>query len=195
MLHALAIVSVLACDGADAIRAHLDREAHRAHTWDLAWGLGFGAVAIGYGAMAETRWEFGIGLDDAKVAGLWVGAVKAGIAAASHAVLPVEVERAPAATGDPCKDLEGAQHALDETARHERETYWLSIAGAVALNGGGLLWLGLHDHAWGEGVISALIGVPVAAIHTWTLPRGAMTWRIDAVATPAFTGLSISGSF
>jgi len=189
------MISVLSCEGAETVRAHLDREAHRAHTWDVAWGLGFGAAAIGYGAMAETRWEFGIDLDDKRVAGLWVGAAKAGIASLSHLILPVRIARAPAATGDPCKDLAAANDALEESARHERTTFWLSIAGAIALNGGGLLWLGLHDDAWKEGVISAAIGVPVSALHTWTLPRGATTWQIDAVATPAFTGLSISGTF
>lgn len=208
MLRAVAIASVIATSvaraapcptdaraQADALRAHLDREAHRAHTWDVAWGAGFGAVAIGYAAMADRRWELGVALDDAQVDDLWVGAIKATIAAGSHAILPMQITRAPAPTDDPCADLAAAEAARDRTAHAEAMSYWLSIAGGVALNGGGLLYVGIHDHAWGTGAVSAALGAVVTIAHAWTAPGGASTWRIDAAASPQFTGLVLRREF
>jgi hypothetical protein len=192
----------------DAIRAHLDREVHRGRVWDVAWGTGFGVTAVGYGAMAMTRWEFGIELDDRRQAGLWVAAGKSTIAAVSHLVLPLKVEQPAAATGEPCADLEEAERALRVTAKHESQAFWLSVAGGVALNGGALLLLGLRYDAWTEGVISTAIGIPVAGVHAWTAPhasrRGvdegrfdgpAATWHLDAMTSPRFTGLVLSGDF
>jgi hypothetical protein len=208
VLRAVAIASVIATSvaraapcptdaraQAEALRAHLDREAHRAHTWDLAWGAGFGVVAVGYAVMADRRWEAGITLDDAQVDDLWVGAIKATIAAGSHAILPVRVTRAPAPTADPCADLAAALAARDRTAHAEALAYWMSIAGGVALNGGGFLYVGVHDHAWGTATISAVLGAAVTVAHAWTAPGGAATWRIDAAASPQFTGLVLGRSF
>lgn len=222
MLRAAAIVSVIAAstiaraapcptdahERADALRAHLDREARRAHRWDLGWGALFGVATVGYAAMADTRWEFGLSLDQGQVDDLWAGAVKGGIATASHIVLPLHVERVPAATADPCADLAAAQHAIETTATNESRAFWLSIVGGVLLNGGGLLYVGLRDHAWGTGAISMALGVPIAIAHAWTAPHASRralaegrldgppaTWQIDAAITPGFTGLVLSGSF
>jgi hypothetical protein len=192
------------------INGLLEDEARRARWWDLGWGAGFGAAALAEGTMAATRWELGLTLDDKQVAGLWVGAGQAAIASLSHVVLPLRVERADA-TGDPCGDARAAEHALDDAADHEAAAFWLGIAGAVALNGGALLVLGLHDDAWGQGALVAGIGLPVGVVHVWTTPRRAwrarddgtyetapVSWRIDsvrAIHTPEVTGLAISGSF
>ncbi len=193
---------------AAAIRAHLEREVHRGRVWDISWGSAFAVATVGYGAMAATRWEFGIDIDDHKDAGLWVASGKAAIAGLSHAVLPLKIEQPAPETGDPCVDLDAAERALAISARHERDAFWLSIAGSVALNGGALLLLGLHYDTWTEGVISTAIGVPVGALHAWTAPHGSRrgvaegrfdgppaTWRIDAMRSPGFTGLVLSGDF
>ena len=187
-----------ACPDAQPLRDRLDRELHRARVWNVGWGAAFGVAAIGYGAMAESRWEFGLSLDDAKVDGLWVGAVQATISALGHVIVPLRTEAAPAPTGDPCKDYEAAAHAVAVTAAHERTSVWLSLAGGVVLEAGGFFYLGLHDHAWGQGGISLASGIPVAIAHAWTIPRiddSDVTITVGAARTPQFTGVVIGGSF
>jgi hypothetical protein len=180
----------------DTIRAKLAREAVRAHRWDLGWGLTFGVAAAGYTAMAASDWEFGASLNQAQRDDLWLGAIKAGIASLSHVVLPLRIEEP---GGDTCADDAAAIHALEVSARHEAMTFWLSIAGGIALNGGSLLYLGVHDHDWKQGAISAGVGTVPAIFHTWTAPRGARRAldqvQLSAAITPRFTGLVISGSF
>jgi hypothetical protein len=180
------------------LRERLAREQHRARWWNVGWGAAFGVAAVGYTALAEERWEFGLSLDDHKVDALWVGATQAAISAVSHVVLPLRTEEPPAPTGDPCRDYDAATHAIVTTAAHERTSFWLSLAGGVALEGGGLLYLGLHDRAWGEGALTLATGVPVAIAHAWTIPRiddGDVTITVGAVRTPTFTGLVLGGSF
>lgn len=193
---------------ADAIRAHLDREADRGHLWDLAWGTGFGVAAVAYGTMAATRWEFGLDVDDKVRDGMIIDGSKSAIAALSHLVLSFDVERAPAATGDACADLEAAQRALHATASHETQALVLNIIGDLALNGAGFLILGLHDHAWGEAGLSAGLGIPVGLVHLYTMPRASRravadgdfegpptTWTLEAVRSPSFTGLAVRATF
>jgi len=192
----LAIATTAAACPPDTIRGVLEREAHRAHRWDVAWGLTFGAAAIGYTAMAASDWEFGATLTHAQRDDLWLGAIKSGIASLSHVILPLRIEQ-PA--GDSCTDDAAAIHALEVSARHERTTFWLSNAGNVALNGGAALYLGIHDHDWTQALISAGIGVSVAIVHTWTMPRGAPraldALQLSVARTPSFTGVVIGGSF
>jgi hypothetical protein len=180
----------------DTIRGKLEREALRAHHWDLGWGLTFGAAAVGYGAMAATGWEFGATLNHAQRDDLWLGAIKAGIASLSHVVLPVRIEQP---GGDTCADDAAAIHALEVSARHETATFWLSIAGGIALNGGGLLYLGVHDHDWEQGLISAGIGTVPAILHTWTSPRGARhalaELHVSVASGPQFIGVMVGGAF
>jgi hypothetical protein len=192
----------------DAIRAHLEREVHRGRVWDRAWAAGFGVVTAGYVAMGATRWQFGMDVDDHKEAGIWVTAAVSGISAVSHLVLPVKIEQPAARTGDPCKDLDEARRALDVSADHEAQSFWLGVAGGVVLGGGSLLVLGLHYHTWTEGVISAVTSVPVTIVHSWTTPQDSrrarndgsfdgppVTWRLDAAVAPGFGGLVMSGTF
>jgi hypothetical protein len=180
----------------DTIRAKLAREATRAHRWDLGWGLTFGVAAAGYTAMAAEDWEFGGSLNQAQRDDLWLGAIKAGIASLSHVVLPLRIEEP---GGDTCADDAAAIHALEVSARHETATFWLSIAGGIALNGGSLLYLGVHDHDWKQGLISAGVGTVPAILHTWTAPLGARhalaELHVEAAASPRFTGVIVGGSF
>jgi hypothetical protein len=202
--HARASAAPCADDAAAraaAIRAHLDHEVHRGRVWDVGWGAGFAVVTVGYAAAADARWNFGLAVDDHAVDGLWVASAKAGVASLSHLVLPLRVERAPAPTADPCADLAAAERALATTASHERTAFWLGIAGGVALNGAAFLWLGLRDHAWKEAWVSVGIGLPVAAIHTWTTPSASRTaappetWQLDVAIAPGASGLVLTGSW
>ena len=194
----LAIAVPAAACPPDTIRGALEREARRAHRWDVAWGITFGAAAIGYTAMAASDWEFGATLDRAQRDDLWLGAIKSGIASLSHVVLPLRIEQ-PGPNDATCADDAAAIHALEVSARHERTTFWLSNAGNVALNGGAALYLGIHDHDWTQALISAGIGVSVAIVHTWTLPRGAPraldALQLSVARTPSFTGVLVGGAF
>ncbi|MCE9579170.1 MAG: hypothetical protein K8W52_38965 [Deltaproteobacteria bacterium] len=195
---------------AASIRAHLDHEAHKAHRWDLGWGLGLGAVAVAQGAMGAARWYPGRDVDDKVQAGLYIGAGKAVLGALPHVILPLKITRPGPPTSDACADLVAASAALVKTAHEERQVFWLNIAGSVALAGGGLLIAGYGYDAWREGVVGALIGLPVGALITITQPRaswrahgrgdfevagGAVTLRLDAVQSAGFTGLVVHGMF
>jgi hypothetical protein len=198
ILAAIAIATPAAACPETTIRGRLEREARRAHRWDLAWGLTFGAAAGAYWTMAATDWEFGATLGHAQRDDLWISAGKTTIAGLSHIVLPLRIEEAPA-RDDGCSDDAAALHALAVSAHHETITLWLSIAGGIALNGAGLLYLGVHDHDWKQGLIDAGIGTPVAILHAWTVPRGARreaaALQVDVAIRPGFTGVVIGGTF
>ena len=199
-----------AVERTSAIRTHLDREHARARRWDLAWGAGLGAAAVGQGAMAATRWEFGRDVDDKVQAGLYIGAGKALIASLGHLVTPLKVTRVGPATSDPCADLAAAERALRRTASKERTTFWVKAGGTVVLNGAGLLIAGLGYDAWREGIVSTALGVPVGVLVLLTEPKAsrrayvrgdfdgrppAITWTVDAVHGRSFTGLVARGAF
>jgi hypothetical protein len=194
---------------AAAIRAHLDHQAERAHTWDLAWGLGYGAATVAQGAMGATRWEFGRTVTDDIQVGLYIGAGKAAISALSHVIQPLKIARVGLPSSDACADLAAASAALATTAREERKVFWLTAVGTVVLNGGGLLIAGYGYDAWKDGTVGALLGVPVGLATMLTVPRGSLrawrsgqfeapsgvSWQLDAVHGHGFTGLIVRGAF
>jgi hypothetical protein len=156
----------------EQLRAHLDREARRARRWDLAWALTFGTFAVAQGGMLAAEWVPGEEWSDDAEAGLQVGIVKSSIASLSHIVLRLKVERP---SGDDCASL---ARAVRETARHEKQAFWLNHAGSLLLNVGGLLYLGLVEDAWGEGWKGVALGYPIGLISTYTQPRA--SWHFAA---------------
>lgn len=183
----------LACPdpAAQALAAQLDREAHAARTWDIAWGIGLGAAAAGYATLAATDWEFGATVDRGTRDLFWAGAAKAGIAALSHLVVPLRIPRVRGA----CPTAADAEAARAEAARHERTAFWLGLAGGAVLLGGGLLFVGLRDHAWGAGAVDAGLSSAVGLAHMLTMPHHARRWQLAGVASPQFTGMVMAGQF
>jgi len=196
---------------AAAIRTHLAHEAHRARVWDVAWAVGFGGAAVAQAGMAAARWEPPRTVDDAVVAGLWLGAGKAALAAGSHAVLRLRIPQPGPSTDDACADLDAAERALEVAARHERRTFWLGVTGSVVFNAGGLIALGTEWHSWREGLLSAAVGVPVGLVNAWTQPRASwrawrrgalpddveapVAWRLEPLWVPHATGIAVRGAF
>jgi hypothetical protein len=203
------------CHGAAAaaratrIRTLLAREARRGRRWDVGWGVGLGVVAVAQGALAYTETTPVGEPTDAKLASLWVGAIKATIGAGAHVVLPLRVTQPGAPTGDACADLAAAERALRDTARAERAAFVLNHLGGLALTVGGALYLGLGEDDWGEAALSAALGYPVGLAITYTLPRDAwhawrdgeqrgdatVTWRLTPVRSRELTGVVVGGVF
>jgi hypothetical protein len=181
-----------AAEQADAIDARLARQAHKAAVWDHGWAIGFGVLAVGQAGMGIGEWVPGRPFDDDARAGVWVGAAKSAIGSLSHLVLPLKIVRGGGET-EPCAHLAASAHALAESAKHEKEVFWLNHVGSLALNVGGALVLGLGFDAWKEGLMSFAIGYPVGLLSVYTQPRGA--WHARVVRTADYTGLAVAGTF
>jgi hypothetical protein len=171
----------------EKLRSHLDREARRARRWDLAWALTFGTFAVAQGGMLAAEWVPGQEWNDDAAAGLKVGIVKSSIASLSHIVLRLKVERPSA---DDCASL---ARAVRETARHEKQAFYLNHVGSLLLNVGGLLWLGLVEDAWPEGWKSIALGYPIGLISTYTQPRA--SWHFAARLDDDGALVMLSGRF
>jgi hypothetical protein len=226
MLRLLAIAALIAvsaptvaaapCEPAEAaarstaIRRHLDEQAGRARLWDWGWGVGFAVVAAGQGGLIAAEWHPLEDYDDDTQAALTVGAVQSVLSAVPHAVMPLDIVRPAAPTGDACADVAAAERALRETAGHQRTAFYLNHAGGVAFAVGGLLVLGLGYDTWEEGWKSAAISLPIGLALTYTQPRGSWkavrrgrfeapgpvtSLRLAPARGPGFTGLALSGSF
>jgi hypothetical protein len=203
----------LAAARAGAIRAHLDGEARRARRWDIGWAVGFGVITAGQLGLVAAEWTPLGDYDEVAEASLTVGAVKSGIGTLAHVILPLRITRAPAPTGDACADLDAAERALAATAAAERKAFWLNHGGSLALAVGGMLYLGLAEDDWGEGVTSFAIGYPVALLAVYLQPRGswkaardgrfervgdgaaARPWFVDVVQAPGYTGVRFTTSW
>ena len=195
------------CDATEAeartarIEAHLEREKRRGKRWDNIWLATFTTLAAVQGVAIATETTIG-DYDEAAEAGLVVGTVKSTVGALAHVILRLKVVR-PRRTGDPCADVIDAERALAKSAKNERSSFYLNHLGSFALNVGGMLWLGLQEDEWGEGVKSLAIGYPVSLIAVYTQPRGALKAHrrgtFDSTVGVArrrdFTGLVIAGTF
>src|SRR5262245_46946019 len=121
------------CDEeAVALRTHLEREAHRATTWNTAWAIAFGAVAVAQVTLAVTETDpFGMfDRDDEEV--LYLGAGKATLGLLSRVVRPLRVH-VPMASGDACADVAALRDAVADVGRQERQTFFVTHLGGLAL--------------------------------------------------------------
>lgn len=161
---------------ATALRAHLTEQAPRVRTWNLAWGIAFGAAAAGQVALAATQ-EKPLGTFDKDYQEtLYVGAAKATLGAGARLVMPLRI-RIPAIDPDPCTDLAHLRASLAKIGRQERQTFWLTHLGGIAVNltGAFILW---HRRSFAVGAVSFLISSPVGPISAYTMPRGSWhRWR------------------
>jgi hypothetical protein len=192
-------------DRAQALRARLDQERARAARWRLGWGIGFGVVSIGQGALVIAEVSPLGDYDEAAEAALVAGTAKSIIGLAARLISPVEVPH-PRVTGDPCTDLAAAEEALARAARSEKQSFWLNHLGGLALQLGATLYIGLTaDDAWDDAAISFAIGYTVGVTSTYTQPRAAWhehrraaadrTWHVAPLVSPHARGLAVVGSF
>lgn len=205
------------CDPVEAevrtaeIRAHLAHEGKRSRRWNIAWGVTFATLSVAQAGLVVAEYNPTGDYDDKAQANYVVGASKSAIASLAHVVLPLKIVRAGAATGDACADLAAAERALRKSGENEKRSFWLNHLGAIALNGGGLLILGLGFDAWKEGAISAAMGYPIGLLHAYTQPRRSwhavrngrllrpasptVSWQLGAVHTEHYTGLVLGGEW
>ena len=154
------------------LRRHLVEEAHRADTWNTAWALGFGAAAAGQLGAIDVELN-PLGTYDAKFEStLYVGALKAGIGAASRVVLPLRIP-IPEPLPDPCDDARSLRRAVAKAAKIERSSFWLTIVGGTAINLAGAIYL-TAKHDFGTGALSFASSLPIAPLTAFTQPRGSL---------------------
>ena len=159
-----------------ALRTHLEREARRAHRWNTAWAIAFGGAAVAQLALAVTETDpFGtFDRDDQEI--LYLGAAKATLGVASRVVRPLRVH-VPVASGDACTDVAALRDALADAGRHERQTFFLTHLGGLAVNLTGAVILAVR-RSFGVGALSFALSLPVAPLSAYTQPRGSWhLWR------------------
>ncbi len=162
------------------IDQRLAREAHRMRWWNWGWAIGIGAS--GLGSLVPVPFvASGDRID------YYTGAVMAAVGVIPFIVAPPNVIddshelRLKLAGGPPgtdaqvCALLADAETRLVRDARNEHLlSGWWSHAANVAINAGGLLFLGLGYHHWLSGAINGAAGLAIGEAVIFTQPRGAM---------------------
>ncbi len=186
---------------ADLLRAHLEDAAPRVRRWNTAWALAYSGAAVGQLGLALTETKpFGTFDQDYKET-MYVGAAKATIGAASRIVLPLKV-RIPPRDPDRCVDLAALRGSLARIAKDEKQTFWLTHLGGLALNLGGS-WLLWHRRSFRVGAISFLMSFPVGSLSAYTQPRASWhefrsespTWSVGIGAGDGHASLNLAGAF
>lgn len=192
----------VAC-AADAarLRAHLTEAARATRRWNVGWGVGFAAAAVGQGAFVAAEVNPLGPYDDEARDTLYVGAAKATLALATRVVMPLGVDLPPE-QDDRCAELRALRRELAAIATKERRTFWLTHLGGAALNlaGAGVLW---WRHSFEAGAVSFAISYPVGVLSAYTLPRAswrrwraeAGTWSVAVVPGRDRTTVLVGGTF
>lgn len=189
------------CDEeAVALRTHLEREARRAQQWNTAWAIAFGAAAVAQVALAVTETDpFGtFDRDDQEL--LYLGAGKATLGAVLRVVRPRRV-RVPLASGDACADVATLRDAVAEAGRHERQAFFLTHLGGLALNLSAAAVLA-YRRSLGVGALSFALSFPVAPLSAYTQPRRSWhlwreqraTWQVGVTPQRGGAMLWLGGS-
>ena len=152
----------------------LSRERRNLEAYRIGWASGFAIAALGQVAAAEL-------VGEPRGVAIYVSAIKATVGAAFTPFLAPTLELpAPAPGESRCARLAALEEALRYAARRERQGVVLyQHALGWALNLAGLLYLGLVEDQWLEGIAGALVGSAVGELRLWTQPRRA----IEAVET------------
>jgi hypothetical protein len=182
------------CGDADALRAELEREARRVSTWNWSWRIGFTALAVGQAAIAVSG-----SVSDDNTRGLWLGSARSALGALGQWISPLRIE-VPPATGDACADRTALRAAAERAARDERQAFWVSHLGGLAINiGGAAVLAGLTS--WRNGLLSFATGYPVGLLSTYTMPRAswhrtrAAAWTAGITASDGTYGFVVAGGF
>ncbi|MEO7093388.1 MAG: hypothetical protein ABI175_09065 [Polyangiales bacterium] len=168
---------------AGRLRDHLVEVEPAVFRWNTAWTVALGTASILQITLAATHTNpFGEFNDDFKEA-MYVGGVKSGIGALSRIVTPLRV-RIPELNADACADLAAVRASVKKLANQERQNFWLTHLGGLAMNAGGglLLW---HRRSFKVGATSFLTSLPVGWLIAYTLPR--RTWHLYRSESPSWT--------
>ncbi len=185
---------------ADRLRAHLVAVEPAVFRWNTTWTVALGAAAVAQFSLAATETNpFGTFNADFEEA-MYVGGTKATIGMLSRIVTPLRV-RMPAPNADRCAELTALRASVKKLARQERQNFWLTHAGGLALNlaGGFFLW---HRRSFRVGAISVLTSLPVGWLIAYTLPRKTWhfyrdepSWTVTVGAGEGQGTLGIAGQF
>jgi hypothetical protein len=207
-----AVARAQLCTAADErlafVSERLHADARDARVWQWGWGLGFSALAVGQAGLALTRTDRG------ERAELYVGAGKSALGLIPVLLVPVPAMRdaaviddrlAAASPGDGrCEVLPEAELLLRRSANDEAfARSWLAHAATVAVNGGGLLVVGLGYKRWGTGTLGAVVGTLVGEIEIFTRPTGALRgrrgyqdrWTVAPMLERDAVGIRVAGLF
>ncbi len=178
-------------EGLALARERLRADAHDARVWAWGWGLGYSALALGQaGGAGKTV----LGL----VPVLFVPVPAVG----DTGVLEGRLATVRAGDDRCVLQSEGARLLRRSADDEAFSRGWLAHVATVAVNGGGLLIVGLGYHRWATGVAGALVGTAVGELQIFTRPTGALRAAHDAggwAIAPRFgggtAGVLVAGSF
>lgn len=182
------------CDDASALRADLEHESVRAQHWTLAWRITYTTLAAAELGVAASG---ALGHDNAEAA--VVGGVKSALGALGQWFAPLRIE-VPAPTGDACADRAALRAAAERTAHDERQAFWVSHLGGLAVNLAGAVVLA-QQVSWQSGALSFATGYPLGLLATYTMPRASWgrvreaTWTASVVVGRDHRALVVAGSF
>jgi hypothetical protein len=168
---------------ADRLRAHLVEVEPAVFRWNTTWAVVLGTASVAQFTLAATHTNpFGTFNDDFKES-MYVGGTKSAIGALSRIVTPLRV-RIPDANADRCADLAALRASVKKLANQERQSFWLTHLGGLAMNAGGglLLW---HRRSFKVGAASFLSSLPVGWLIAYTQPR--RTWHLYRSESPSWT--------
>jgi hypothetical protein len=210
VIRALVVIAIAFAPGAaradcardaDALRAHLTSQAHGVRMWNTLWAIGFGVAAAGQFALAATKTNPLGAFDRDFEESLYVGGAKATIGFASRVVMPLRVD-IPGPDADRCHELAQLRASLTKIAKDERQTFWLTHLGGLALNltGAVILW---ERRSFTVGAVSFATSFPIGPIGAYTMPRGSWhrwrdergSWSIALVPHDGGWTLGAGGSF
>jgi len=158
---------------ATELRTLMEREREKAYTWNSAWAIIFGSVALlQFSFVAAKAKPFGTYDQEYKDSST-VGGTKAAIGFAVRVIRPLEL-RVPAPESEACADVKSLRAAVARAGKRERLTFYMTLIGGTAVNivGAALLW---SRHNFTEGAVSFATGAPAGPLSGWTQPRAA--WR------------------
>lgn len=182
------------CGDPSALRADLEHESDRADHWNLAWRIGFTALAAGQLAIAASG-----AADHDNTRALWVGGAKSALGAIGAWASPLRID-VPPPTGDACTDRAALRAAAERAASDERRTFWASHLGGLVVNLAGSLVLA-ELTSWKTGVLSFATGYPIGLISTYTMPRASWhrirepSWTASVVPSRDGYTLVVGSSF
>ncbi|HEY2902791.1 MAG TPA: hypothetical protein VGL59_19575 [Polyangia bacterium] len=191
------------------VRQRLRADAKDARVWAWGWGLGFTALAVGQAGLAVTRSDRGQRAD------LYVGAGKSVLGLVPILFVPVPAVRdadvfdghltaAATAPDQRCALLAEGDGLLARSADDEAFAGgWLAHAANVAVNGGGLLIVGLGYRRWATGAVGALIGTAIGEVQVFTRPTSALRgrrsdqgrWALAPLLDRDAVGIRLAGIF
>jgi hypothetical protein len=181
----IAIVTITLLAGSHAARADcateatelrtlMQRERANAYTWNSAWAIVFGSVALlQFSFVAAQAKPFGTYDQEYKDSST-VGGTKAALGLAVRVIRPLELY-VPPPDPEACADVKSLRAAVARAGKRERITFYLTLIGGTAVNlaGAALLW---SRHNFTEGAVSFATGAPAGPLSGWTQPRKA--WQL-----------------